>query len=145
MKISFVLILILLVSCTSGIQMNSVRYDDLLNDGNSKIWLIDKMIIDKSDISMRNNWQKELLIFFENGHVQYLPVQDLGHKKGNIGDYVLNSNDRKLSLYFKEGVWEFDLDEITEDSIYMIPTKASDAEFSLHIIPLPEIFFEVNP
>ena len=47
MRIRIICIIALITSCTNGIEFKSIKYDDLLCDGNSKIWLIDKMIVDK--------------------------------------------------------------------------------------------------
>lgn len=104
--------------------------------------MIDQMIVEKTDISARQAAQKELLIFFQNGRVQYIPVRELGHKTGLVGNYFLDSEEKELKLYFKDDIWQFKLDEISEDSIYLVPMRESDVDFSLQLVPLKEIFFE---
>ncbi len=131
-----------LIACTSGVDLSKVHYDYLLNDGNSKVWMIDQMIIDRMDISAGFDHQKELLIFYQNGNFQYIPMQELGHKKGRTGNYSLDSEGRELKMYFKKDVWHFKLDEITEDSIYLTPLSDSKVEFSMQLVPLKEIFLE---
>ena len=100
------------------------------------------MIIDRMDISAGFDHQKELLIFYQNGNFQYIPMQELGHKKGRTGNYSLDSEGRELKMYFKKDVWHFKLDEITEDSIYLTPLSDSKVEFSMQLVPLKEIFLE---
>ena len=131
-----------LTSCLSDIDMKSIKYDYLINDGNSKVWMIEQMIIDKTDISARQTDQKELLIFYQSGRFQYIPVKHLGHKRGQVGNYFLDSEEKELKMYFKDDIWQFKMDEISEDSVYLIPMKESDANFSLQLVPLKEIFFE---
>lgn len=145
MRIIFGILLFGLIGCTSSNDMISVRYDYLLNDGNSKVWMIDQMIIDKTNISSQYDHQKELLIFYQSGNFQYIPLQELGHRKGRIGSYFLDSEERKLKLHFKNEIWHFKLDELSEDSIYLTPLKDSKVDFSMQLVPLREIFFENNP
>ena len=133
---------IALTSCLSNIEMKNVHFDYLLNDGNSKVWMIDQMIVDKTDISAQLTQQKELLIFFQNGRFQYIPIKQLGHKRGKLGNYSIDSDKKELKLYFKKDIWQFKLDEISEDSIYLVPLPKSDVDFSLQLVPLKEVFFE---
>lgn len=140
MKNLLFLLAIGLSACTSNAEMKGVHYDYLLNDGNSKVWMIEQMIVDKSNISSRLDHEKELLIFYQSGSFQYIPVKQLGHKTGKTGDYFLSSDDKELKMYFKEGFWEFNLTEISEDSIYLVPTSESDVDFSIQLVPLKEIF-----
>jgi len=131
-----------LSSCVSGVEMKSVHYEYLLNDGNSKVWMIDQMIVGNTNVSAYQAHEKELLIFFQNGRFQYIPVKELGHKTGLVGNYFLDSEEKELKLYFKEDIWQFKMEEISEDSIYLVPLKESDANFSMQLVPLKELFFE---
>ncbi len=116
--------------------MKSVQYDYLLNDGNSKVWMIEKMIVDKSNIAPTRDVDKELIIFYENGRFNYVPMKQLGDHTGKTGDYFLDSEDRLLKMYFHKSTWEFSLKEIEEDSIYLVPTSVSDVDFSIQLVPI---------
>ena len=139
---TFFLLSLLVAACTSSARMRPISYDYLLNDGNSKVWMINEMSIDKTNIAPRRDSQKELLIFFSDGQFQYIPVQELGHKKGRIGSYYLDSEEKTLKLNFKEDTWHFKLNQITEEVIYMSPMPDSKVEFSMEIVPLKQLFFE---
>lgn len=103
--------------------------------------MIEQMIVNKSNITAQRDDQKELLIFFGNGRFQYVPMKQLGHKSGEVGSYSLFSSDKMVKMYFKEAIWQFEMKEISEDSIYLEPMKDSDAQFSLLLVPLKEIVF----
>jgi len=135
----FFLLALGLSACAHDGDMKTVQYDYLINDGNSKVWMIEKMIIDKSNIAPRKDENKELLIFFERGKFQYVPLKQLGDKTGKSGDYFLDSDEKKLKLYFKKSIWEFRLTEISENSIHLVPTENSDAEFTIRLVPLKYI------
>tara|TARA_Y100000385_G_C13107660_1_gene649369 strand:+ start:2342 stop:2767 length:426 start_codon:yes stop_codon:yes gene_type:complete len=139
MKIFYLFFLILLASCTAGIDMKPVKYDNLFHDDNSKVWMINKMIVNKKNLTSPDDVNKEVLIFYVDGTVQYVPLKDLGTDQGNVGNYILQSDDKSLAIYFKESVWDFKLKKITEDTIYMTSSKESDRNLSLEIVPLPKI------
>ena len=139
MRGAALLFLVILGSCSAGVDMRPVKFDNLFNDGNSKVWMINKMIVNKANVTSSEDHKKELLIFYINGNVQYLPMQDLGEQHGQVGSYILHSDDKKITLYFDEATWEFELIEIEEDSVYMAPTDNSEVQFSIQIVPLPPI------
>lgn len=139
MRKAVLFFLLILGACSSGIEMRSVKFDNLLNDGNSKVWMINKMIVNKSNVTSSFDSKKELLIFYVNGSVQYLPMQDLGSQHGQVGSYVLHSEEKTVTIYFEEAIWAFDLNEVEEDSIYMTPNSNSEVQFSIQLVPLPPI------
>lgn len=139
-KILFFLLLGL-GACTANTEMKEVPFDYLLNDGNSKVWMIDQMIVGKSDISAQQDKDKELIIFYHNGRFQYIPIKQLGHNMGKTGTYFLSTSDKELKMYFREKIWHFKFEEISEDSIYLTPIKESNADFSIQLVPLKEIVF----
>jgi len=129
-----------LAACTAGINMKSVTYDYLLNDSNSKVWLVNKVIIGNAVISPTVNYDKHLLIFHNSGHIDYIPYRQLTRSQGSKGYYILNSEERRLILEFNNDQrWEFDLKYMTEDSIYLKSTAHSDTNISMQLIPLPEL------
>lgn len=128
-----------LTACTSNVEMKAVHYDYLINDGNSKVWMIQQMIVNKSNITAQRDAQKELLIFYGTGRFQYIPIKQLGHKSGKVGSYFVFSSEKVLKMYFRESIWKFKMKEISEDSIYLEPVKGSDAQFSMLLVPLKEI------
>jgi len=130
------LLILGLSACSPNVEMKSVQYDYLLNDGNSKVWMIEQMIVNKSNIAPTRNVDKELIIFYENGRFNYVPMKQLGDRTGKTGDYFLDSDDRLLKLYFPKSTWEFSLKEIEEDSIYLVPTAVSDVDFSIQLVPI---------
>lgn len=133
-------IALLLTSCTTGVSLKSVNYDHLFHDSNSKVWLVNKVLINNAVISPGRDIDKHLLIFYRSGHIYYIPFRDLTRKEGRRGYYTLDSENRRITLEFSEHEqWKFDLAYLTEDSILMIPTPQSDTNISLQIIPFPEL------
>ena len=130
---------LLLIGCTSGVTMKSVRYDDLFNDSNSKVWLVNEFVVNNVNISSSALYEKNLLIFFDNGMVNYISMKGIGDIAPKRGNYYLNSEDRNMRIEFNDAAWDMNLDYITEDSVLFVTTKNSDRQFTMQIIPLIEL------
>jgi hypothetical protein len=139
MKFPLVILLFLTFGCTTGVKMRQVNYGALFHDGNSKVWMLNKVMVGKKDFSPRYKNDKDILIFYENGRCCFQPLKSLGEQPGKKGEYSVFSAERSLTLYFKNEKWDFVLTTIEEDRIVMAPTKNSDLKYKLELIPLPEL------
>ncbi len=137
MKILSVFLVFLLTACYSGYDLKPVSYYQLFHDGNSKVWLVDQMIVEDSSISPKENKMKNVFVFHESGDFQFAPLKNLAGDSLATGTYLVDSKDRKLSMYINNEKWEFDLAYIEEDSVLLTPGKESETKYSFKIIPLP--------
>ena len=80
-------LVLLTTSCSSGVELKGVNYGSLFHDGNSKVWMIDKVLIGKKDFSPPERRNKDIIIFFENGKCQFQPIHTLGDIQGRKGEY----------------------------------------------------------
>ncbi|MCH2226079.1 MAG: hypothetical protein MK066_15025, partial [Crocinitomicaceae bacterium] len=123
----WLIIFCLFVRCTPEINTSKVSYDMLLNDGNSKVWVIETEIVNDINIAPYLIEEKHLLIFYSDGTFSYGPMKSLGRMAYSSGDYWLDSDKNKLSFEFSqmnmEFAWDFTISEIYEDSIFLTPEK----------------------
>lgn len=135
----FLFVTLALSACTTGLDLKSVDYNNLLNDSNSKVWLVNKTLVGDAVVSPVLNIDKDVIIFYRSGHFRYVPYRQLSEMKGERGYFVLKSEERTLDLEFEnDQVWKFSLAYLTEDSILCQHIPTSDSTISLQIIPLPE-------
>lgn len=140
MKIKLIFISILLSACTTGVELQSVDYTTLFTDSNSKVWIINKVIIQEANISPVKSESKDLLIFHHNGHCDLIPMKDLTRKPVRKGAFILDSKKRELTIDFQDNKsWEFDIPYITEDSVLLNAKENSKTPFSIQIKPFPEL------
>ena len=132
-------ILPLAFACTTGVKMRQVNYGALFHDGNSKVWMLEKVLIKNKDFSPKKKADKDILIFYENGHCIFQPLKSLGELPGKKGEYSVFSAEKSLSIYFKNEKWDFTLTTIDEDKLILEPTKNSDLKYTLELMPLPEL------
>jgi hypothetical protein len=119
--------------------LKNIDYNNLLNDNNSKVWIINRQIVSGVNIADALHRNKDLIIFHDSGVVDVIPMKALGTKTGRKGNYYLNSEEKTLEFVFTDESWIMDLDYISEGSILMIQAKESDVEFDIQIMPLPEL------
>lgn len=137
MKWSALFVGFLLTACYSGYDLKPVSYYQLFHDGNSKVWLVDQMVVEGASISPKEDKMKNVFIFHDSGDFQFAPLKNLAEDSVATGTYLVDSKDRKLSMYINNEKWEFDLSYIEEDSVLLIPGKESETKYSFKIIPLP--------
>jgi hypothetical protein len=137
-KITFILLLVL-SSCKSGLKQLEVNYEPLFHDGNSKVWMVNKILASGQNFAPSNNWEKDILIFYNNGRCCLQPLKSLGESPGKKGEYAISTEQRNLMVTFKAEKWDFQLTTISEDKIVMKPIKGSDLNYTLELIPLPEL------
>lgn len=128
-----------LLGCTSNYPLKSVDYNDLFTNGNSKVWVIDKMVVNKVNVAQRALKNKEVLIFHESGVVDYLPLKAIGESSPKKGRFYLDSDKKLLSITFNDNEWLFDLPILEENRIVLRPKQKRSAPFSAELVPLPEL------
>lgn len=139
-KSSLLIIACILSACTTGVSLESVDYNYLFNDNNSKVWLVNKVLVDNAVVSPANTADKDIMVFHTSLYVDYIPLKDLTRKPPAKGDYRLNSKEKTLNIEFSNGDnWMFNLVYLTEDSILMEPAKGSDFKMSIQLKPFPEL------
>jgi hypothetical protein len=142
MKILFILLLsqlLLSSSCSTGIELKPVKKDALLHDMNSKVWMVDKVVQNDSNVAPRINLDKDIVVFYKSGRCVFQPMKTLGDFVGKQGEYSLDSEEMKLSLYFLAEKWDFNLYLSKGDTLILEPTKQSDLKYSMVLVPFPEL------
>lgn len=131
--------LMFLFGCTTGVEMTKVNFSSLFHDGNSKVWMINRIMASGENYATSNNWEKDVAIFYHSGKCVIQPLKSLGESPGKKGDYSVHSDSKNLVIQFKTERWDFVLTTISEDKIIMKPMKSSDLKYTIELIPLPEL------
>ena len=139
-KISFHYILLFLVlgSCTTGVSVKENHSSNFLNDGNSKVWLVTEKI--KNDYNFTNTGSsKELLIFYNNGNCVSQTTEEFSLNKGKVGEYEVLDFGKRIKIQFEKENWEFEIKKSQANQIHFAPTKNSDYSFFLTLSPYPQL------
>jgi len=131
---------LVLSSCTNGIDLDTVDYTTLFTDSNSKVWLVNKVIVDNANIAPVDMIDKDIFVFHHNGHCDYIPMRDLTRKPVRKGYFDLSSKTSSMTIDFKQGeIWSVEFPYITEDSVLLQAKPDSDIQISIQLIPFPEL------
>jgi hypothetical protein len=139
LKLVNIATVLFLFACTTGVEMNKINFSSLFHDGNSKVWMINRIVVSGEDFAATNNWEKDVAIFYHSGKCSIQPLKSLGESPGKKGDFSVYSDSKNLVIQFKTECWDFLMTTISEDKIIMKPQKNSDLKYTIELIPLPEL------
>ncbi len=131
----------LFVECTYDVDLKPVDQTRLLNDGNSKFWIVDclyKGNINHADPNLKN---KDLIVFFVSGKCIIQKVKKFAQNGGDIYKYVVSVDEfgvRRIVLTRKNKKWEFRLNIINSEKILLTPLSKKNFEYDMVLIPFPE-------
>ena len=133
-----ILIASLLLGCTAGFELNSVKIDTLFHDSNSKVWIMNQHIVDSVNIAPYNWHEKNLVIFFNTGKVYFVPVKALGEQLPLVGSFYVDSDEKRMDIYINEQNWVLKMPYVSEDSVMLVQTENSEIKQDFQIKPFPE-------
>lgn len=139
MKFFFGLFTIIFVSCSSNTDLIPVNKRSILTDNNSKVWMVDQVIIGNRNFAPTINSEKDVLVFYDNGNCAYQSMRNLGDFPAKKGEFSMYSDDTTLLIGFKNETWYFKYQQISEDTIALIPEKKSALKYKLILVPFPEL------
>lgn len=131
---------VILSSCTAGVSLKSVDYSTLLNDDNSKLWLVNKFFIDGRLVSPTEDLKKDVIMFYSNENFNYIGIRDIARKAPRKGRYSLDSELKVLTFHFNNNEeWGMKMAYLTEDSLLLVPAENAQVPYSFQLIPFPEL------
>lgn len=138
MRAAPVLIVLLLVSCTTGVPLKHVDLGHDFHGGSSKVFIVDKFYIHDLNIAPNDVAQKEVMIFHASGKLNYAPLKLLGDAAPHRGTFSIESQKNKLNVSFNEGAdWKFSIDLLCSDSILLRRVNTANDSVSILLKPIP--------
>ena len=140
MKFLFILLIVgIITSCSSAVELKPISLAPLFNDLNSKVWVIDEVNSGNKNFAPKINVEKDVVIFYQSGKCIFQPMNTLGDLEGKRGQYSLYSDENLISMFFAQEKWEFKINVQSQNKIILNPTEKSDIKYQLVLIPFPEI------
>ncbi len=135
--ISVIVLTFILSSCLMGTEVKAIRYDDLFHDRTSKVWVVNQVWINNSNISSRNNKEKDVMIFHENGIVDLIAMKNITRRSPEKGEFIVH--ERLLTIEYLERKDIFEIAHVSEDSILLVPTEKSGNQYRIQLKPFMEL------
>ena len=93
----------------------------------------------EKNISPKNRSFREIIIFYSTRNFCLQPLNSLGNADGDKGIYEADADRKELVFNFKKERWIFDIEYVSISKLILRPKKRSDCQFTLELIPLPEL------
>ena len=119
-------------------NMKSAAIDDLLNDGSSKVWLINKVIFSGINTVESSLYQKQIMVFHSSQNIDIIQLNSIGKKNAKKGDFNIDPDSNEIQLNFEDEKIKYEITYLTKDSVYLTPKGKLKTKPSIQLIPLPE-------
>lgn len=137
-QLRFLIFLLIISSCTTGVRLIENDFSSLLHDGNSKVWMIKELISNGTDFAKKGEI-RDLLIFYDNGTCILQSTAEMSNQMGKRASYKANFAQKTISIVFSKEKWDFIVEIVSDNEIILKPIKGTKTNFSLKIVPLPDL------
>ncbi len=134
----FLPLFIIFYSCTTGVKVKENNSSSFLHDGNSKVWMISEIAKNDFDYSDKSEL-KDLFIFYANGECVLQSKKEFSMNIGELGSYEISNFGKSMHIDFENDKWEFTINKSPSGELRLMPTKNSDFDYSLTLIPFPQL------
>ena len=134
----YLILFILASSCTTGVSLIENDFSSLLHDGNSKVWMIKELNSNGTDFAKKGDI-RDLLIFYENGTCILQSTAEIANQTGQKASYKANFAQKTLSISFPKEKWDFIVEIKADNEIHLKPIQGTKTNFSMTLVPLPEL------
>jgi len=139
MKRYFILVVLGLTACSTGVPLKKISFGPILHDNGSKVWMVDEVLIQGKNIAPIENTDKDVIVFYDSRVCLFQSLKSFGKDQGKKGKYSVYSDDSELSIFFENERWDFTVKSVHSKRIVLIPLKKSTFKYALVLIPFPEI------
>jgi len=133
-----IVLLLVLTSCTGSVRTDTVDFTQAFTDGNSKVWMINKVRSQDGAYTMPEQLKQEVIVFYESGNCFLTNLQKLSKGKGVHGRLEFNHEKHQVTIFFPSETREFEFEFTNENELNLYPLEGSDYPFALELIPFPE-------
>ena len=129
----------LLTACTGSIRTDAVDFTQGFTDGNSKVWMVNKVLSPDGAYTMPEKLKKEVLVFYQSGGCFLTNLQKLSKGQGRKGRFALDHEKQQVTLYFLGETREFAFEFADENNLMLYPLEGSQYTNAMELIPFPEL------
>jgi len=133
-----ILLLLISVACTADLEIKHAPLDPLFHDNSSKIWVMDSIYdVLNTNYAPKDLVDKELIVFYSDGNCIIEKTKHLGQNNMRLVPFRIDSKIKELSIYLKDRLWRFNIQELSPFELLLSPTKDSDFQYSVILKPFP--------
>lgn len=127
----------MLSGCESESDMRKIDPYIFINDNSSKIWLVDKLLINRNDYTPMRFRYKQLIAFHESRNAYFYRINEFGEKPGLRSYYWMDRKKNEFGFELGKKRWIFEIRLLSRTKIVLKP-KYQSYPYTMVLIPFPE-------
>lgn len=131
------LLLLITVGCSSGTTLKKIDNYIFLHDNSSKVWLVDKLLINKNDYTPMRFRFKQIIVFHESRNAYFYRLNEMGEKPGAKTYYWMDRTKNEFGFLVGQKEWVFEIKQISRTKLVLRP-KNNSYPYTMVLVPFPE-------
>lgn len=124
-------------SCGFEPTMKPVDPYIFLHDNSSKVWLVEKLLINNNDYTPFRFQHKQLIVFHETRNAYFYRLKNFGTKMGLRTYFWMNRAEKEFGFQFDKKEWLFEIRQMSRKKIVLRP-KNQTYPYTMVLVPFPE-------
>jgi hypothetical protein len=130
-------VLLVLAGCSSGASLKKIDDYIFLHDNSSKVWVVDKLLINKNDYTPMRFRFKQVVVFHESRNAYFYRIDQMGDKPGAKTYYWLDRTKNEFGFLVGQHEWLFEIRHLSRTKVVLRP-KNNSYPYTMVLIPFPE-------
>jgi hypothetical protein len=131
------LLLLITVGCSSGTSLKKIDNYIFLHDNSSKVWLVDKLLINKNDYTPMRFRFKQIIVFHESRNAYFYKLNEMGEKPGAKTYYWMDRAKNEFGFSVGQKEWVFEIKQLSRTRLVLRP-KNNSYPYTMVLVPFPE-------
>lgn len=131
------LFLLLLAGCSSDDSMKKIDRYIFLHDNSSKVWMVDKLMLNKNDYTPLRFRNRQLVVFHKSRNAYFYRIHELGDKQGLKTYFWLDHEKNEFGFQFSRDEWIFEIKQLSRTRVVLKP-KRGRYPYTIVLVPFPE-------
>lgn len=128
---------LLCAGCVSESSMKRLDPYIFLHDNSSKVWLVDKLLINKNDYTPVQFRYRQLIVFHRSRNAYFYRLHEFGDKRGLKTTYWMDQSKNEFGFELGTKEWIFAIRHLAREKIVLKP-KYGSYPYTIVLIPFPE-------
>ena len=130
-------LLLFVMSCSSGSSLKKIDDYIFIHDNSSKVWVVDKLLINKNDYTPMRFRFKQVVVFHESRNAYFYRIDQMGDRPGAKTQYWLDRTKNEFGFLVGQHEWLFEIRHLSRTKVVLRP-KNNSYPYTMVLIPFPE-------
>lgn len=129
----------LILGCGNDSSAIKIRINSLLHDDSSKVWMVEKELVNGKEQAPDNINFRTVIVFYEDSKFAEQPLNTLGNRPPKYGTFDVGSQNEIISFFQERKETVFLIESYSKERIVLKSIEKTGEKIELHLIPLPKL------